>query len=193
MTTTETTITRTGRYFIGGRVLSDTQNKFSCLAYQGTAGLVEGKPRISAKELKALLADLGIDPSSSEEWDATLANGTRIGFRAGDVSATSRVRSATVATGTRSAAEKRSANASAADRKLADLATMGVESAALREWRQAGSDPKTRPATPLHDAREAANATRLARKAVAPQTKHTPAVKATNTRKRAPRKAAAAK
>ncbi len=71
------------RYFIGERDLSDTQNRLSCIAYQGTKDIVKGSPRIGVADLKPILAKLGVeDPEGGKPWKVTLPNGIVVGCKA---------------------------------------------------------------------------------------------------------------
>lgn len=59
--------------------LSDQNNRFSDLAWNYTKGIDGDAPRISAKDLRALLAENGITEPTTTEWTFKLSNGITIG------------------------------------------------------------------------------------------------------------------
>jgi len=58
---------------------TDVNNRFSDLAWYYTKGLNGDAPRISAKDLRALLAEAGITEPTTTEWTFKLPNGVTIG------------------------------------------------------------------------------------------------------------------
>ncbi len=66
----------TVQFYVDERKMPDSQNKLSSVAYQATAGIGgDDVVRISVKDLKDILADVGIKDPSNTVWTVELANG----------------------------------------------------------------------------------------------------------------------
>lgn len=66
------------RFVHDGKLVAPTQHKLSSVAYWYTQGLGEEGGRMTAKQLRSLLEENGVDPDSAG-WSYTLANGITIG------------------------------------------------------------------------------------------------------------------
>jgi hypothetical protein len=64
------------RYAHDGRLMPDSQNRFSSVAYYFTKGISTGKARLTTEEFRALVVKLKGDPAGA--FDVTLPNGIRI-------------------------------------------------------------------------------------------------------------------
>ncbi len=138
-------------YTVNGKPVGETQNRLSSVS-RVTA--TKTAPRWPAPQFRAYLVEAGVaDPEHDAPWEIELPNGVKVGaILASGLSAARRA-----ATATKAAPRKRTSARASTD----SLAALKAEKAAVDAWK-AGGEQGERPATPLHEQREAQEAARLA-------------------------------